>query len=113
MNLERKFSSNGFDPMRKLSNTSDYYINGRKISTDSGYDRRLSFNSITYDNENPITRSRNNSLIISSPCPNHQLAANEPLIRKPLGPDPEGSKGFGFNRTRKVGLIGGNVMISP
>lgn len=114
MNLERKFSANGFDPMRKLSNTSDYYINGRKISTDSGYDRRLSINSITYDNENPITRSRNNSLIISSPCPTHQLApaANEPLIRKPLGPDPD-SKGFGFNRTRKVGLIGGNVMVSP
>jgi la-related protein 6 len=109
INLERKFS-NGFDPMRKLSQTSDYYINGRKVSTDSGYDRRLSINSITYDNENPITRSRNNSLVI---CQNH--AVNEPLIRKPIGPDPD-SKGFGA-RTRKIGLINvtsdGNVVISP
>lgn len=98
INYERKYSSNGFDPLRKLSQTSDYYINGRKISTDSGYDRRMSINSITYDNENPIVRSRNNSLV---PCPNHPT--NEPLIRKPIGPDPEGGKGFG-SRTRKIGL---------
>lgn len=115
-NIERKYSSNGFDPMRKLSSTSgDYYINGRKISTDSGYDRRLSINSITYDNENPITRSRNNSLVHSSPCQNHNNSPNngEPLIRKPLGPDPD-SRGFGFNRTRKIGLVGGgSVIISP
>lgn len=105
LNHERKYS-NGFDPLRKLSQTSDYYINGRKISTDSGYDRRLSINSITYDNENPITRSRNNSLVM---CQNQ---INEPLIRKPLGPDPEGSKGFA-SRTRKVGLIQDtNVVIS-
>lgn len=112
MTLERKYSSNGFDPMRKLSssNGGDYFINGRKISTDSGYDRRLSINSITYDNENPITRSRNNSLVMSTPCQNQMNA--EPLIRKPLGPDPEG-RGFGFNRTRKIGLVGGNVIISP
>ena len=97
LNYERKYS-NGFDPLRKLSQQSDYYINGRKISTDSGYDRRMSINSITYDNENPIMRSRNNSLV----CPNHPTT--EPLIRKPLGPDPEG-KGFG-NRTRKIGLVG-------
>lgn len=99
INYERKYSSNGFDPLRKLSQASDYYINGRKISTDSGYDRRMSINSITYDNENPIVRSRNNSLV---PCPNHP-ATNEPIIRKPLGPDPEGGKGFG-SRTRKIGL---------
>lgn len=98
INYERKYS-NGFDPLRKLSQTSDHYINGRKISTDSGYDRRTSINSITYDNENPIMRSRNNSLV----CPNHP--SNEPLIRKPIGPDPEGGKGFG-SRTRKVGLAG-------
>lgn len=90
INYERKYS-NGFDPLRKLSQASDHYINGRKISTDSGYDRRMSINSITYDNENPIMRSRNNSF-------------NEPLIRKPLGPDPEGGKGFGA-RTRKIGLV--------
>lgn len=98
INYERKYSSNGFDPLRKLSQTSDHYINGRKISTDSGYDRRMSINSITYDNENPIVRSRNNSLVH---CPNHP---NEPLVRKPIGPDPEGGKGFG-SRTRKTGLV--------
>lgn len=98
INYERKYS-NGFDPLRKLSQASDHYINGRKISSDSGYDRRASINSITYDNENPITRSRNNSLV----CPNHP--SNEPLLRKPLGPDPEGGKGFG-SRTRKIGLVG-------
>ena len=96
INYERKYS-NGFDPLRKLSQTSDCYINGRKVSTDSGYDRRMSINSITYDNENPIVRSRNNSLV----CPNHPIS--EPLIRKPLGPDPD-SKGFG-SRTRKLGLV--------
>lgn len=96
LNYDRKYS-NGFDPLRKLSQTSDHYINGRKISTDSGYDRRMSINSITYDNENPIMRSRGNSLV----CPNHP--SNEPLIRKPLGPDPEGGKGFA-SRTRKFGV---------
>lgn len=96
INYERKYS-NGFDPLRKLSQASDHYINGRKVSTDSGYDRRMSINSITYDNENPIMRSRGNSLV----CPNHPN--NEPLIRKPIGPDPEGGKGFA-SRTRKFGL---------
>jgi la-related protein 6 len=96
--IERKYS-NGFDPMRKLSQTSDYYVNGRKISTDSGYDRRMSINSITYDNENPIMRSRNNSF---NACNNH-MNPNESLIRKPIQPDGE-SKGFAA-RTRKVGLI--------
>lgn len=93
VNYERKYS-NGFDPLRKLSQNSDHYS-----GYDSGYDRRTSINSITYDNENPITRSRNNSLV----CPNHP--SNEPLIRKPIGPDPEGGKGFG-SRTRKIGLVG-------
>lgn len=96
MNYEspiRKFSSS-FDPLRKLSSNTDYYINGRKISTDSGYDRRMSFSSQT-DNDAPITRSRNNSLI----CNNHSIA--EALVRKPMGPDPDGHKGFG-SRTRKV-----------
>lgn len=96
INYERKYS-NGFDPLRKLSQASDHYINGRKISTDSGYDRRMSINSITYDNENPIMRSRGDSFV----CPNHP--SNETLIRKPLGPDPEGGKGFA-SRTRKFGL---------
>lgn len=114
INFERKYS-NGFDPLRKLSQASDYYINGRKISTDSGYDRRMSINSITYDNENPIMRSRNNSLVnnslelVATRCPNHP--PTEPLIRKPLGPDPEGGKGFGA-RTRKLGLATTNAVVS-
>jgi la-related protein 6 len=103
INYERKYS-NGFDPLRKLSYASDFYINGRKISTDSGYDRRMSINStLSYDNENPIMRSRNNSLV----CPNHltnEPLVGSPLVRKPLGPDPEGGKGFG-SRTRKIGLV--------
>lgn len=98
MNYERKYSNNGFDPLRKLSQSNEYYINGRKFSTDSGYDRRMSINSITYDNENPIMRSRTSSF---GPCANHQ--SNEPVVRKPIGPDPEGGKGFG-SRTRKLGL---------
>lgn len=98
VNYERKYS-NGFDPLRKLSQASDHYINGRKISTDSGYDRRMSINSITYDNENPIVRSRNNSLV---PCQNH--TSSEPVVRKPIGPDPEGGKGF-VSRTRKIGQV--------
>lgn len=105
INYERKYS-NGFDPLRKLSQTSDHYINGRKVSTDSGYDRRMSINSITYDNENPIMRSRNNSLV----CPNHPT--NEPLIRKPIGPDADGGKGFGGLRTRKLGLVAGPNAVS-
>jgi la-related protein 6 len=85
-----------YDPItRKLSSSSDYYVNGRKISTDSGYDRRMSINS-QYDNEPPMTRSRNNSLICGHPPENA-------IVRNPIGP----IEGTGFKgRTRKIGQAG-------
>lgn len=88
----RKYS-NGFDPLRKLSMSSDEYVNGRRISTDSGYDRKYSFSS---DCSN--ARSRSNSFI----C-NHAPVI-EQIIRAPQGPAGDGSRGFG-NRTRKIGQI--------
>ncbi|XP_055387030.1 putative uncharacterized protein DDB_G0277255 [Condylostylus longicornis] len=94
-NHYRKYS-NGFDPNRKLSYT-DQYFNGRRISTDSGYDRKLSFSSdISSTSTSP--RSRANSFILPS---QHKTAA-EILVRTPIGPD--GSKGFA-SRARKVGQI--------
>lgn len=91
----RKFS-NGFDPLRKLSNTSDYY-NGRRISTDSGYDRRISIDS-EYSAGGP--RSRSNSAV-QMQCQQHGQNT-ETVVRTPIGPD--GSRGFG-SRTRRVGQI--------
>uniref|UniRef100_A0A182N7W8 Uncharacterized protein n=1 Tax=Anopheles dirus TaxID=7168 RepID=A0A182N7W8_9DIPT len=96
----RKYSTNGFDPLRKLSSGSDQYYNGRKISTDSGYDRRISIGS-----ECSGPRSRASSIL----C-NHVNAGNtamptpgnEAVVRTPIGPD--GSKGFG-TRTRRIGQI--------
>lgn len=88
----RKYS-NGFDPLRKLSNA-DEYINGRRISTDSGYDRKYSFSSDCSNH----TRSRSNSFI----C-NHAPVV-EQIIRAPTGPAGDGSRGFN-NRTRKIGQI--------
>uniref|UniRef100_A0A182QKQ5 Uncharacterized protein n=1 Tax=Anopheles farauti TaxID=69004 RepID=A0A182QKQ5_9DIPT len=96
----RKYSTNGFDPLRKLSSGSDQYYNGRKISTDSGYDRRISIGS-----ECSGPRSRAGSIL----C-NHVNAGNtamptpgnEAVVRTPIGPD--GSKGFG-TRTRRIGQI--------
>ncbi|XP_065084503.1 uncharacterized protein Achl [Ochlerotatus camptorhynchus] len=111
-NFERKFSngsvgyespnisprkySNGFDPLRKLSNGSEYY-NGRRISTDSGYDRRISIDS-EYSTGGP--RSRSNSAV-QMQCQQHGQTT-EAVVRTPIGPD--GSRGFG-SRTRRVGQI--------
>ena len=94
----RKYSTGGFDPLRKLSSGSDQYYNGRKISTDSGYDRRISIGS-----ECSGPRSRAGSILCSHagttvlPTP-----GNEAVVRTPIGPD--GSKGFG-TRTRRIGQI--------
>lgn len=111
-NFERKFSngpmsyespnisprkySNGFDPLRKLSSSSEYY-NGRRISTDSGYDRRISIDS-EYSVGGP--RSRSNSAV-QMQCQQHGQNT-ETVVRTPIGPD--GSRGFG-SRTRRVGQI--------
>lgn len=86
----RKFS-NGFDPNRKLSN-SDQYFNGRRLSSDSGYDRRMSFGS----DYGSSPRSRSGSFLT---C---QHKNSETVVRTPIGPD--GSKGFA-SRARKVGQI--------
>lgn len=93
----RKYS-NGFDPFRKLSNTDQYYINGRRISTDSGYDRRMSFGSDISGVQQQIVpqspimpRGRSNSIFNN----------NEAVVRTPIGPD--GSKGF--VRARRFGQV--------
>ncbi|XP_053675791.1 uncharacterized protein LOC128726036 [Anopheles nili] len=93
----RKYSSNGFDPLRKLSSGSDQYYNGRKISTDSGYDRRISIGS-----ECSGPRSRAGSVLCSHGNTALPTPANEAVVRTPIGPD--GSKGFG-TRTRRIGQI--------
>lgn len=94
----RKYS-NGFDPYRKLSNADQYYINGRRISTDSGYDRRMSFGSDVSGiqqhqqivPQSPVmTRGRSGSIF-----------NNESVVRTPIGPD--GSKGF--VRARRFGQV--------
>lgn len=101
--VERKYSNNGDNqqalqfqsesPMRKFStNSGDEYVNGRRISTDSGYDRKYSFSS-----ECSNARSRSNSFI----C-NHAPVV-EQVLRTPTGPV-DGSRGFGL-RTRKIGQI--------
>lgn len=89
--------SGGFDISRKLSNGSDQWYNGRKISNDSGYDRRSSVNSMMSDyGSSPRSRSTSMAGIIKG----------ENLVRTPIGPD--GSKGFA-SRARKVG----HVVVGP
>ncbi|KAM7345349.1 la ribonucleoprotein translational regulator Achilles [Cochliomyia hominivorax] len=97
------------------------YINGRRISTDSGYDRRFSFgseyegsprsrtNSFLNNYKHSLNdydgqpRSRTGSFLDGSPRSRSgsfaQRAAAEHLVRTPIGPD--GSKGFG-TRARKL-----------
>ncbi|XP_058066030.1 uncharacterized protein LOC131215656 [Anopheles bellator] len=101
----RKYS-NGFDPLRKLSSGSDQYYYGRKISTDSGYDRRISIGSEC----GSAPRSRTGSILCSQHGPATTTGSALPLmpggaetvVRTPIGPD--GSKGFG-TRTRRIGHI--------
>lgn len=96
---DRKMSvgSNGCDHYRKISGTYDSmprkYSNGdlRKISVDSGYERKFSNSSMNEYGSSP--RSRSNSFLINS-------NKSENLVRTPIGPD--GSKGFS-TRARKVG----------
>lgn len=93
--------SNGFDPFRKLSNNSDqYYMNGRRISTDSGYDRRMSFGS-----DISGVQQQHQQNIPTSPIMNRHrsgsLFKNENVVRTPIGPD--GSKGFA--RARRFGQV--------
>ncbi|XP_055917506.1 uncharacterized protein LOC129949853 [Eupeodes corollae] len=102
----RRFSNN-FDPKCKMAGYE--YYNGRRISTDSGYDRRCSLGS---DFEGS-PRSRTGSFLNNyksgefegSPRSRTGSFLNavhkaENVVRTPIGPD--GSKGFG-SRARKFG----------
>lgn len=98
---DRKMSigSNGCDHYRKISGTYDSiprkYSNGdlRKVSVDSGYERKFSSGSMNEYGSSP--RSRSNSFLINS-------NKSENLVRTPIVPD--GSKGFS-TRARKVGQV--------
>uniref|UniRef100_A0A1A9WMY3 HTH La-type RNA-binding domain-containing protein n=1 Tax=Glossina brevipalpis TaxID=37001 RepID=A0A1A9WMY3_9MUSC len=116
----RRYSNNFNNVSSKLAAYDNaQYINGRRISTDSGYDRRYSFGSEyegsprsrtgsflnnykhgnDYDNQ---PRSRTNSFLDGSPRSRSGSFAQrtaENLVRTPLGPD--GSKGFS-SRMRKM-----------
>ncbi|XP_017475978.1 PREDICTED: uncharacterized protein LOC108366172 [Rhagoletis zephyria] len=113
--------SNNFNVANKLAAYDNaQYINGRRISTDSGYDRRYSFGSeydgsprsrtgsflnnykhgVDFDGQ---PRSRTGSFLDNSPRSRSGSFAqrnSENLVRTPIGPD--GSKGFA-GRARKFG----------
>ncbi|XP_037950671.1 uncharacterized protein LOC119681522 [Teleopsis dalmanni] len=120
MIFPRRYSNN-FNINNKLAAYDNaQYINGRRISTDSGYDRRYSFGSEyegsprsrtgsflnNYKHSNDFDgqpRSRTGSFLDGSPRSRSGSFAQrnaENLVRTPIGPD--GSKGFG-SRTRKFG----------
>lgn len=98
---DRKMSagSNGCEHYRKISGTYDSmsrkYSNGdiRKVSVDSGYERKFSNGSMNEYGSSP--RSRSNSFLMN-------INKSENLVRTPIGPD--GSKGFS-TRARKVGQV--------
>lgn len=113
--------SNNFNVANKMAAYDNaQYINGRRISTDSGYDRRYSFGSeyegsprsrtgsflnnykhgVDFDGQ---PRSRTGSFLDNSPRSRSGSFAqrnSENLVRTPIGPD--GSKGFA-GRARKFG----------
>ncbi|XP_034479393.1 uncharacterized protein LOC117785467 [Drosophila innubila] len=119
----RRYSNNFQQLSSKLAAYDNaQYIGGRRISTDSGYDRRYSFGSefegsprsrtgsflssykhgpgSDYDGQ---PRSRTGSFLDGSPRSRSGSFAQrtaESLVRTPMGPD--GSKGFG-QRARKFG----------
>ncbi|KAH8372036.1 hypothetical protein KR093_009794, partial [Drosophila rubida] len=121
----RRYSNNFQQLSSKLAAYDNaQYIGGRRISTDSGYDRRYSFGSefegsprsrtgsflssykhgggpgSDYDGQ---PRSRTGSFLDGSPrsrSGSFAQRAAESLVRTPMGPD--GSKGFG-QRARKFG----------
>lgn len=123
----RRYSNNFQQLSSKLAAYDNAtYIGGRRISTDSGYDRRYSFGSefegsprsrtgsflsnykhgggpgSDYDGQ---PRSRTGSFLLDgsprSRSGSFAQRAAESLVRTPMGPD--GSKGFGGQRARKFG----------
>ncbi|KAH8301694.1 hypothetical protein KR059_008918 [Drosophila kikkawai] len=118
----RRYSNNFQQLSNKLAAYDNaQYIGGRRISTDSGYDRRYSFGSEFEGSPRSRTgsflsnykhggdgydgqpRSRTGSFLDGSPrsrSGSFAQRAAESLVRTPMGPD--GSKGFG-QRARKFG----------
>ncbi|XP_017133186.2 uncharacterized protein LOC108149825 [Drosophila elegans] len=119
----RRYSNNFQQLSSKLAAYDNaQYIGGRRISTDSGYDRRCSFGSEYEGSPRSRTgsflsnykhgagdgydgqpRSRTGSFLDGSPRSRSGSFAQrtaESLVRTPMGPD--GSKGFG-QRARKFG----------
>ncbi|KAH8305939.1 hypothetical protein KR018_004979 [Drosophila ironensis] len=117
----RRYSNNFQQLSSKLAAYDNaQYIGGRRISTDSGYDRRYSFGSEFDGSPRSRTgsflnnykhgdgydgqpRSRTGSFLDGSPrsrSGSFAQRAAESLVRTPMGPD--GSKGFG-QRARKFG----------
>ncbi|XP_016947580.1 uncharacterized protein LOC108022893 [Drosophila biarmipes] len=119
----RRYSNNFQQLSSKLAAYDNaQYIGGRRISTDSGYDRRCSFGSEGFDGSprsrtgsflssykhggdgyDGQPRSRTGSFLDGSPrsrSGSFAQRAAESLVRTPMGPD--GSKGFG-QRARKFG----------
>nr|XP_016930427.1 uncharacterized protein LOC108010114 [Drosophila suzukii] len=119
----RRYSNNFQQLSSKLAAYDNaQYIGGRRISTDSGYDRRCSFGSEGFegsprsrtgsflsnykhggDGYDGQPRSRTGSFLDGSPrsrSGSFAQRAAESLVRTPMGPD--GSKGFG-QRARKFG----------
>ncbi|EDW61391.1 uncharacterized protein Achl [Drosophila virilis] len=122
----RRYSNNFQQLSSKLAAYDNaQYIGGRRISTDSGYDRRCSFGSEGFEGSprsrtgsflsnykhgggsgsdyDGQPRSRTGSFLDGSPrsrSGSFAQRAAESLVRTPMGPD--GSKGFG-QRARKFG----------
>ncbi|XP_017867971.1 PREDICTED: uncharacterized protein LOC108616947 isoform X2 [Drosophila arizonae] len=118
----RRYSNNFQQLNSKLAAYDNaQYIGGRRISTDSGYDRRCSFGSEGFEGSprsrtgsflsnykhggdyDGQPRSRTGSFLDGSPrsrSGSFAQRAAESLVRTPIGPD--GSKGFG-QRARKLG----------
>lgn len=101
-------SSAAMEPMRKVS--IDKFYDSRKISSDSGYDRRGSIGSTASDYGNvPMVAPRpKNGVAAAGGMTSIQGSAVKPdaFVRTPIGPD--GSKGFS-SRTRKMGQVIGLV----
>lgn len=106
--FERKLSSSGFEAMRKLS-TGDKFYDARKMSADSGYDRRSSLGSLGSEHRCMTTSGATMSTASAVPVltsGNGAAAKADAFVRTPIGPD--GSKGF-TSRARKVGQVVGPV----
>lgn len=99
----RKMSA-GTDPMRKMS--ADKFYDSRKISSDSGYDRRASIGSTASEYGGPNVIVPRSKVVVPATSTTFPAALVKPdaFVRTPIGPD--GSKGF-MSRARKVGQVMG------